>query len=266
MTNNDNDWELWLEEEESDERTRRPQRERPKYGVLYEDERLIAFDKSAGISAIRERFDVGTSLKEIAEERFGRLWTVHRIDKGTSGVIVFARDAAAHKSLNDQFEAGTVDKRYLAVVEGTIEDEVVEIDLPLMPDPKKPGRMKASAAGKKSYTTLRVLERFRGYTLVEAQPHTGRQHQIRVHCAGIGHPLLVDPVYGKREQFMLSELKRKYKDYGREEKPLIARLTLHAQRLTVTHPGTEERIVFEAPVPRDLHALVAQLRKLRPAI
>lgn len=261
---NDNDWEVWLEEEAQEEKSHRPpHRERPKYGVLYEDERIIAFDKAAGVPSIRERFDIGTSLKEIAEERFGRLWTVHRIDKGTSGVIVFARDAEAHKSLNDQFEAGTVDKRYLAVVEGTIEDDVVEIDLPLMPDPKKPGRMKASAAGKPSHTTVRVLERFRGYTLIEAQPHTGRQHQIRVHCAGIGHPLLVDPAYGKREQFMLSELKRKYKDYGREEKPLVARLTLHAQRLIVTHPGTGEPITFEAPVPRDLHALISQLRKLR---
>ncbi len=241
---------------------RRP-RELPKFAVIHEDDRVIAFNKTPGISVIPERYQGAISLKTLAEERFGRLWTVHRIDKDTSGVIVFARDAEAHKSLNDQFERHETKKIYAAVVEGEMADQEMRIDIPLAPDPGKPGRMRPSARGKESLTTIRVRERFRGYTYIEAEPFTGRQHQIRVHCKAVGLPLAIDPVYGNHTQILLSELKRSYRDYGREEQPLIDRLTLHAERLTVTHPGTGERITFEAEIPKDIKALLTQLRKAR---
>lgn len=243
----------------------RRQRERPKFTVLYEDERVIAFDKAPGVATIPERYIAGVSLKEIAEERYGRLWTVHRIDKDTSGVVLFARDADAHKSLNDQFEARSVTKIYVAVLEGNLPQEEVRVDIPLVPDPSRPGSMKPSARGKDSVTVLRVREGFKGYTLAEAEPLTGRMHQIRVHCRAIGHPLLVDPLYGNRAEFMLSIIKRKYRDYGRDELPLIDRLTLHAERLTVMHPGTGDELMIEAPLPKDLRAVVSQMRKLRAA-
>lgn len=247
--------------EEEDERPR-PTKERPKFTVLHEDERIMVFDKASGVASIRERYEVGISLKEIAEEKFGRLWTVHRIDKDTSGVIVFARDAEAHKDLNTQFEKHETFKIYAAVLEGEMGEDEMSIDIPLAPDPAKPGRMRPSALGKESLTVIRVRERFRGFTYVEALPKTGRQHQIRVHCRAVGLPLAVDPLYGNRKELLLSSIKRKFRDYDREERPLIARLTLHAERLTVKHPGTGEPITFEAKTPKDLNALLTQLRKV----
>lgn len=246
---------------QDDERPR-PVKERPKYTILYEDDRIVAFDKGSGIASIQERYQVGVSLKEIAEEKLGRLWTVHRIDKDTSGVIVFARDAEAHKSLNDQFERHETLKIYAAVLEGEMPEDEMAIDIPLVSDPAHPGRMRPSARGKDSLTLLRLREKYRGFSYVEAEPKTGRQHQIRVHCKAVGLPLAVDPFYGNRSELLLSSFKRKYRDYDREEKPLIARLTLHAERLTVTHPGTGEPITFEAPLPKDLNALLTQLRKV----
>ncbi len=252
------DYSEFFEEEEPE----RPSRSRPKYTIIYQDERIIAFDKGPGISSIRERFIPGISLKEMAEEKLGRLWTVHRIDKDTSGVIVFARDAEAHKSLNDQFERHETTKIYAAILEGEMPQDEMTIDIPLMSDPAHPGRMRPSARGKESTTILHLRERFHGFSYVEARPLTGRQHQIRVHCKAVGLPLAVDPFYGNRKELLLSTFKRRYRDYGQEEKPLIARLTLHAERLTVIHPGTGEPITFEAALPRDMSALLNQLRKV----
>ncbi len=255
----DYDFDFEFEEEEP----RRPLKERRKFAVLYEDDRVVVFDKASGIATIPERFQKGVSLKELAEEKMGRLWTVHRIDKETSGVVIFGRDAEAHKSLNDQFEARETRKIYAAVIEGEMVDPEMTIDIPLMVDPGQPGRMKASARGKESVTCLRVRERFRGFTYVEAEPKTGRQHQIRVHCKAVGLPLAVDSMYGNRDKLLLSALKRKFRDYGRDEQPLIDRLTLHAEELTVRHPGTGEHVTFRSELPRDLRALLTQLRKAR---
>lgn len=243
-----------------DEEIRR-RRARPAFAVIHQDERIIVFDKSAGVSSIRERYVVGVSLKEIAEEKFGRLWTVHRIDKETSGAIVFARDAEAHRLLNHQFEQGEATKVYMAILEGMMEQEEVRIDIPIAADPAHSGRMRPSARGKASTTILRCRELFRGYTHVQATPLTGRQHQIRVHARAVGLPLAVDPLYGNRSEILLSSFKRKYRSYDREEKALVSRLTLHAERLVVRHPGTGEEVTFEAPLPRDLRALLTQLRK-----
>ncbi|MCC7438319.1 MAG: RluA family pseudouridine synthase [Armatimonadetes bacterium] len=264
MQNND-DWEFDFEIDgvPDPEENLRPHKERKKFAVLFQDEHLIAFDKASGIATIRERFEVGTSLKEIAEQRHGRLWTVHRIDKDTSGVVLFARDAETHKALNDQFEQRTTIKQYAAMLEGEMLEEEMTIDIPIVTDPAHPGRMKPSAIGKPSLTVLKLRERFRGFTFAEAQPHTGRQHQIRVHCRAVGFPLAVDPMYGNQEKILLSTLKRKFKDYGRPEQPLIDRLTLHAERLTVTHPATGQPLTLHADLPRDMRALLTQLRKVR---
>ena len=243
---------------------RRAKKERPKFDVLYEDARIIVFDKGSGISTIPERYIKGISLKEIAEEKLGRLWTVHRIDKDTSGCIVFARDAEAHKLLNDQFEHRQTKKIYAAILEGQLADDEVTVDIPLAQDTQRLGTMRPTARGKESVTVLRVRERFNGFTYAEAEPVTGRMHQIRVHAKAIGTPLLVDPLYGNRTEFLLSSIKRKFKDYGRDEKPLIDRLTLHAERLTITHPGTSEPMMFEAPLPKEFKAVLNQLRKVVP--
>jgi len=244
-----------------DEPAPRRRKERPRYSVLYQDERVIAFNKAPGVSSIRERFVVGVSLKEMAEEKFGRLWTVHRIDKDTSGVILFARDAEAHRQLNTQFERNDVTKIYAAIVEGAMPQDEMRVDIPLVHDPAHPGRMRPSARGKQSVTILRRREAFRGFTYLEAQPLTGRQHQIRVHCRSVGLPLAVDPFYGNRSALFLSSIKRNYRSYDREERPLVARLTLHAERLTFRSPDTEDYLTIEAPLAGDLQALLTQLRK-----
>lgn len=256
----------WIEGEEISEPEETPQRTEGKgkrfFTVLYVDDDLLALDKAPGIATIPER-GKDESLKTLAQERFGQLWTVHRIDKETSGVVLFARNAEAHRDLNEQFRTRETEKRYVAVVEGEMPEEELRVDIPLAPDPGKAGRVRPSAKGKEALTILRARERFQGYTFVEALPETGRQHQIRVHCRAVGLPLLVDALYGSRDAFYLSSIKRKFRDYGREERPLMDRLTLHAEALTVRHPATGERIAFTAELPKDMRALLTQLRKLR---
>lgn len=256
------EFEYEFDDKYSQEDERLAKRNKSMFSVLYEDARIIVFDKGSGISSIPERYIKGISLKEIAEEKHGRLWTVHRIDKDTSGVIVYARDAEAHKSLNDQFEHRQTKKLYAAILEGELSADEVPVDIPIAQDTHRPGTMRPTARGKESVTIFRVRERFNGFTYAEAEPVTGRMHQIRVHAKAIGFPLLVDPLYGNRTEFLLSSIKRKFKDYGRDEKPLVDRLTLHAERLTITHPGTGEVMTFEAPAPKEFRALLTQLRKV----
>lgn len=256
-----------LEEEEekskaeNEEEPARKKKFRP-YTVLFMDEQLLVLNKAAGIATIPER-GTDESLKTLSQKEFGRNWTVHRIDKETSGVVLFARTAQAHQDLSEQFRTRKVKKRYLTVVEGEMPQEELEIDIPLATDPGKAGRIRPSANGKEAFTRLKVVEQFQGYTLVEAIPETGRQHQIRVHCQAVGLPLLVDRLYSQHDAFYLSTIKRKFRDYGREERPLIDRVTLHAESLTARHPGTGEDITFTAELPKDFRALLTQLRKLR---
>ena len=250
------------EKEESGEESSRGKKKIRPYTLLFQDEHLLVLNKAPGIATIPER-GKDESLKTLSQKEFGRNWTVHRIDKDTSGVVLFAMNAKAHQDLSEQFRTRETAKRYLAIVEGEMPDDEMVVDIPLATDPGKAGRIRPSANGKEALTRLKAEERFRGYTLVEAVPETGRQHQIRVHCSAVGLPLLVDPLYGNQTEFMLSAIKRKFRDYGRPERPLIDRLTLHAESLTVRHPATGERVTFSAEIPKDLRAVLTQLRKLR---
>ena len=136
------------------------------------------------------------------------------------------------------------------------------IDKPLMPIDSKPVRVVVSAKGKPALTRYQVVEYLGNFTLVRAWILTGRMHQVRVHFQALGYPLVVDPLYGRRDAFYLSEIKRNYRlAKGEEERPLLSRSALHAEQLTFTHPATEARMTFEAPLPRDMAALVKQLRK-----
>ncbi|MCE2503512.1 MAG: RluA family pseudouridine synthase [Chlorobi bacterium] len=254
--------EEWLERIEAEEQ-KRPAKQRSLYSLLYKDEAILVFNKAAGIATIPERHDDRKSLRALAAKEFGRLWTVHRIDKDTSGVVLFARNPEAHRLLNEQFRERKTEKKYLAVVQGMMSEEEMHVDIPLATDPGRSGKIRPSADGKESVTILRRLELFQGFMLIEAQPLTGRQHQIRVHCRAVGLPLLVDRLYGGREAFYLSSIKRKYRKSGREERPLIDRHTLHATSLTVVHPVENNPCTFEAEVPKDFRALLRQLRKFR---
>ncbi len=231
--------------------------------VLFEDEHVLVLNKEAGTLTIPDRYDQElANLKSMLKARYGDIFVVHRLDRDTSGAILFAKTAEAHKTLNRQFQQRTVGKIYHAILAGVVQQDEIPIDIPLMPHPKIKGLMAPSVRGKESLTIVRPLQRFRMATLAECDMRSGRQHQIRVHCAAIGHPLLVDAEYGRSEGFMLSSIKRRYNlAKNTEERPLIARNTLHSYRLEFTHPFTGETLRFEAAYPKDFRATLQVLAK-----
>lgn len=235
---------------------RRPQ-------IIYEDEHVLAVSKPPFLLTVPDRYaPEKANLYHMMQERFGRVFVVHRLDKETSGILVMARTEAAHRHLSLQFERREVEKAYLTIVEGRLHYEEGLIDKPLMPIDSKPVRVVVSAKGKSAQTRYQVVEYLGNFTLVRAWIFTGRMHQVRVHFQALGYPLVVDPLYGRRDAFYLSEIKRNYRlAKGEEERPLLSRSALHAEQLTFTHPASEERLTFEAPLPRDMDALVKQLRK-----
>lgn len=231
--------------------------------VLYHDADIVVVNKPSGLLSIPDRYDVTLpSVKTLVRERFGTSYPVHRLDRETSGVLVVALNPDAHRALNTQFEQHTVRKTYLAIVSGIVDRDTIDIDIPIMPDPRRKGLMKPSARGKEARTIMRVVEKFRLATLVECDLITGRQHQIRVHCSAIGHPLLVDADYGTSKAFMLSSIKRKFNlAKGQDERPIIDRLTLHAAKLSFVHPVSGEELSYSAEPPKDFNATVQVLRK-----
>lgn len=239
---------------------------KPGIAIIHQDEYIVVINKPAGLLSIPDRYTLDKpNAKQITSQLLGiELWIVHRLDKDTSGLLCFAKNEKAHQHLNEQFQNRTVKKEYLALVTGTVSGEnQIEVSLGIKEHPTKLGTMITVNKGKPSKTTFEVLERFKHYTLLKAIPLSGRTHQIRVHLKAIGHPLMVDPTYGKAESFYLSSLKGK--KYGQkkatEEKPLINRLTLHAEYLTLKHPKSEASVTFLAPLPKDIKAVLNQLRK-----
>jgi hypothetical protein len=196
------------------------------------------------------------------------------------GAIAAAKSLEAERVLRTAFEHGEVQKRYLALVEGEHPLDIGEsevIDRPIAPDERKSGRMIVHPSGKPSQTRISVVERFAGYTLMAAEPLTGRTHQIRVHLSDAGFPLVIDHVYGRRNELKLSELKAGYRGKrGAVERPLMDRLTLHAAVLTLppvpdSTPIDGEPLIpgspgarVESPLPADLGRVLKQLRKVRP--
>lgn len=231
--------------------------------ILAETESLLVVDKPAGVPSAPDRsgrrLGVLGMLRDQRDEPELRL--VHRLDQDTSGCLLFARTLDAARQLDEHFRERRVHKVYLALVEGSVHRREVQVRRALGPDPRRPGKVKTVPAGSKksreAETEFATAERFRGYTLLQVRPRTGRSHQIRVHAQSIGHPIVADRDYGSRGPLLLSRIKRGYKIRpGVVETPLLARMFLHAERIELPDGSR-----FRAPLPRDLELALNKLRR-----
>ena len=238
--------------------------------VLFHDNEFVAIAKPAGLATIPGRGEKSSVLERLAEQlrlpcsgdADPRVRVVHRLDKETSGVLLFALNRPAQQYISHQFQNNTVAKEYLALVRGRPRESEGVIDAPLGPHPASPQRMAVlKHGGRPARTEWRLEESFRGFSLIRCFPKTGKTHQIRVHLLHAGMPLAIDPLYGSGEPVFLSQFKRGYRPTrGEEERPLISRLTLHAERLAFDHPDGR-RIELVAELPRDFRATLNQLRR-----
>ena len=212
--------------------------------IIYADASLLVIDKPAGVLSIPDGYDKSVSyIGRILEPLYGRVWVVHRLDKDTSGAMVFARNAETHSELNTQFAEHQVSKTYHAIIPGCPEWEEQVLDISLRVNVGRQNRTAVDFSnGKQALTRFQVLERFPGHTLLEAKPETGRRHQIRAHLYHLGFAILSDPLYG----------------FG-EISPLIPRLALHARSLTFWHPTTGKMQVSEVPYPQDFEQALSML-------
>lgn len=229
--------------------------------ILFENDDFIAVNKPSGLLSIPDRMGQEVSLKDILKEKYGEIYTVHRLDRDTSGIIVFAKTEQCHKALSQLFEGREMEKDYVGLVYGNMMSQSGSIDAPIMEHPGKLSKMITHAKGKPSLTDYEVLESFRLFSWVQFRIHTGRTHQIRVHMQHLGHPIVCDETYGDPKPVYLSSLKKNFKlsKSAEEERPVLSRLALHSFRLKFTLNG--ETFELEAPLPKDLRAVLQQLRK-----
>ncbi len=230
--------------------------------IILENEHFIVINKPPGLLSIPDREGKEVSLKEILQQKYEQIFTVHRLDRETSGIIVFAKDAETHKYLSQAFEERTVEKYYVGLVAGTLPDKQKTIEAPITENTVKRGVMIIHKRGKPAITDYQVLEEFGKFSFVQFQIHTGRTHQIRVHMQYLGHPLVCDEIYGDGLPVKISSFKRNYKlsKNEEEERPILARTGLHAQRLRFTDMNGNQ-YDLAAEMPKDMRALLQQLRK-----
>ncbi len=232
-----------------------------KIEIIYEDDNLVAINKPSGQLSIPDREQSERSLKEMLQERYGQVFTVHRLDKDTSGIVLFAKNAESHKYLCQLFEERKVQKFYTGIVIGNPKQVQGDIEAPLAEHPMHKGIMQVHRKGKPSHTGYRVLQASPFYSLVAFELFTGRTHQIRVHAKEWGFPLACDPLYGDGKPVFLSSIKKKY-NLGKfeEERPLISRLALHAHKLSFKL-SNGELLSLQAALPKEFKALMQQLAK-----
>lgn len=230
--------------------------------IIAENEDWVALNKPSGLLSIPDRKGTEISLKVLLKEKYGEIYTVHRLDKDTSGLIVFARNEVTHKFLSKQFEERQTRKIYQGLVMGSLMQKKGRIDSPIAEHPAQNGTMIIHRKGKEALTDYEVLEDFGIYSFVQFQIHTGRTHQIRVHMKDMGHPIVCDPIYGDGKPLFVSSLKSKFKlsKDVEEEKPILGRLALHSFQLSF-HDSEKKLIELEAPLPKDLRATLQQLSK-----
>lgn len=235
------------------------------YSVIYSDDDFIVLNKRSGILIAADRYNPDAPrLDLMAEKEFGKLYAVHRIDKDTSGLIIYAKNLEAQKGISMQFEQRKVQKTYHALVYGHPLWEDLHVDLALEPDGDARHRTVVNKKfGKPSVTDFHLIGVCGPYSWIEAKPKTGRTHQIRVHLAANNLSIVCDPLYsGNQKPVRLSEVKRKWNGDEDEERPLLSRLALHAYKIQFEHPATHEQVTFTAPYARDMEAVRKQFAKL----
>lgn len=230
--------------------------------TLFENDNFIVLNKPSGMLSIPDRTQSKPSLKDFLIEKFGAIFTVHRLDAATSGVIVFAKNEHMHKQLSQQFEERSTQKIYTGLVTGRPETNAGVIDEPIAEHYAQKGVMMVAAKGKPSVTEYELLDAFKSYSWMQFIILTGRTHQIRVHMKHLGHPIACDELYGDGKPLMLSSFKKKFNlaKSAEEERPILNRLALHAAQLSFKD-AANNKLSFEAPLPKDLKALLQQLKK-----
>jgi 23S rRNA pseudouridine1911/1915/1917 synthase len=230
--------------------------------VLYQDDEIVVVNKAAGMVVHAGAGHARGTLVNALLHRLSALpggtlrpGIVHRLDRGTSGVLVVARTDSAHRRLADQFRARAVRKTYLALLEGVLKPDSGTIQLPIARDKRRRVRMTARAgAGREARTDWRVLWRGARFTLVEIELHTGRTHQIRAHFAALGRPVVGDTLYGAAARPRA----------GSQILDPLGRPFLHAARIGFAHPATDESVNFRAPLPRELRSYIARIAAAEP--
>ena len=250
--------------------------------ILYEDDVLAVVNKPADMVVHPSRGHWSGTLVSALAYKYDELSTVrgperpgivHRLDRDTSGVILIAKNNVSHARLAGLFQTKKIHKEYFAIVSGVPPFDSDVVDLPIGHHPKNREKMtiaRSDPEAKPAVTRFEVLERFRGFSTVRALPQTGRTHQIRVHLAHVGTPVLCDKLYGGFSSITLGEIAGKRGapavpragegDFGA---PVLSRQALHARRLTFTHPDTGNEITVEAPIPEDMQAALDAIRKYR---
>jgi len=228
--------------------------------IIKETEDFVAVNKPAGVLTIPDR-EGNISLKNYLQQAYGNIYTVHRLDRDTSGIVLFAKNEQSHRQLSQLFEGRDIKKYYVGFVHGKPSPPSGTIDEPIAEHSGKKGVMVINKRGKPSVTDYETLENFRTYSWMQFQIHTGRTHQIRIHMKHIGHPIVCDEIYGDGKPVYLSSIKRNFKlsKSEEEERPVLSHLALHSWKLEfVLH---DQEYSMEAAIPKDLKALLQQLKK-----
>lgn len=234
-----------------------------KLETLFENDDYVILNKPSGLLSIPDHYANPNNLRDLLLREHKEIFVVHRIDKDTSGCIVYAKHAEAHKHASMAFEHHEVAKVYHTIVHGQLREKSGTVNQKLAPHPTKQNIVVVNNNyGKEAITDYEVLEEYKSYSLVRCIIHTGRMHQIRVHMEYLGHPILCDPFYSANTEFYVSSIKRRYNLAKNEldERPILKRLALHAHKLSFTDMHGHI-ISAEAELFKDMSASLQQMRK-----